>query len=908
MSTGDIPTQARVERDLHWLMDRFCEVLDTVNAEEVRLFLPWKGHGDLPDQLPERAPQAYSIAFQLLNLVEENAEAQARRAAETIDGPAALRGLWGQTLVQLRNAGLSDAQIAAALPRIRVEPVLTAHPTENKRATVLAHYRELYLQLVKAENQMWTPLERKGIADDVRTILERLWRTGDIFLERLEVTAELQNVIHYLRNVFPEALAMHDQRLRQIWEEIGNDPALLDDPDSLPSITFGTWVGGDRDGHPLVTAEVTRKALLELRTNAIDLLREQLTAIARRLSLSDLLQTPPNILVDTVQRYAALLGEAGQRALERNPYEPWRQMVNLILARLPEPSGAPGPGRYTSAAELIADLRILDESLVSVGAIRLARSDVRPLIRSVRTFGFHLAVLDIRQNSAFHDRALAQLLTAAGIDGADFPSWSEEKRLTLIEAELQSPRPFTRSGMSLGMEAEAVLSCYRVLAEHMHTYGIDGLGALIVSMTRQLSDLLVVFLFARETGLLISTPEGPVCPLPVVPLFETIDDLERSPSIMRQYLAYPIVQRSLEWQRRRHNTDERVQQVMIGYSDSNKDGGIGASFWALQRAQQALAAEGRAAGVRIRFFHGRGGTLSRGAGPTGRFIRALPVEALAGDLRMTEQGETISQKYANRISAIYNLELLLAGVTGATLRPASPRPDSLATALELIARESQKAYRALIEHERFIPFFREATPIDAIEASRIGSRPARRTGARSLADLRAIPWVFSWNQARFYLSGWYGIGSGLAMVQREEPDLFAELCARMREWAPMHYLLGNVATSVMNADETIMCAYAELVSDATTRTVILQKILDEFARTRALLEQVYGGTLEEKRPYIARQLELRREGLYRLHREQIARLRTWRAVRDRDPEAGEEHLRRVLVLINAIAAGLRATG
>ncbi|MBO9343964.1 MAG: phosphoenolpyruvate carboxylase, partial [Roseiflexus sp.] len=334
MNTGDIPTQARVERDLHWLMDRFCEVLDTVNAEEVRVFLPWKEHGDLPDQLPERAPQAYSIAFQLLNLVEENAEAQARRAAETIDGPAALRGLWGQTFMQLRNAGLSDAQIAAALPRIRVEPVLTAHPTENKRATVLAHYRELYLQLVKAENQMWTPLERKGIADDVRTILERLWRTGDIFLERLEVTAELQNVIHYLRNVFPEALAMHDQRLRQIWEEIGNDPALLDDPDSLPSITFGTWVGGDRDGHPLVTAGVTRNALLELRSNALALLREQLTAIARHLSLSNLLQTPPDILIDTIQRYAALLGEAGQQALNRNPYEPWRQMVNLILARL----------------------------------------------------------------------------------------------------------------------------------------------------------------------------------------------------------------------------------------------------------------------------------------------------------------------------------------------------------------------------------------------------------------------------------------------------------------------------------------------------------------------------------------------------------------------------------------------
>lgn len=905
---GDIPAQARIERDLRWLLDRFYEVLDAAGAADIHKLLPWTGHPFCPVQLPERAPQAYAIAFQLLNLVEENAEAQTRRVAETVEGPAALRGLWGQILVQLRHAGLTDVQIAAALPRMHVELVLTAHPTEAKRATVLAHYRELYLQLVKAENQMWTPLERRGIADDVCAILERLWRTGDIFLQRPEVASELRNAIHYLRNVFPEALAYHDQRLRQIWEAVGNDPALLSDPDTLPSLTFGTWVGGDRDGHPLVTADVTRMALLELRSNALNLLRDQLTALVRRLSLSNLLQTAPDFLISALQHYADLLGEAGRHALDRNPHEPWRQMVNIMLARLPEPAGAPEPGRYTRAAELIADLRLLDEALIAVGATRLAHADVRPLIRSVRTFGFHLAVLDIRQNSAFHDRALAQLLTAAGIDGNDYPSWDESRRMALIEAELESPRPFTRVGMSVGPEADAVLSCYRVLVEYFHTYGADGLGALIVSMTRNLSDLLVVFLFARETGLIISAPEGPVCPLSVVPLFETIDDLERSSTILRDYLAHPIVQRSLEWQRQARGATERVQQVMIGYSDSNKDGGIGASLWALEQAQHALAAEGRAAGVRIRFFHGRGGTLSRGAGPTGRFIRALPVEALAGDLRMTEQGETISQKYANRISAVYNFELLLAGVTGATLRPYTPPPHHLTVALDRLARRSQRAYRALVEHERFIPFFREATPIDAIEASRIGSRPARRTGAQSLADLRAIPWVFSWNQARFYLSGWYGIGSGLAMVQAEEPALFDAICNGMREWAPLHYLLGNAATSVMNADEIIMRAYADLVHDPVTRTVILDTILDEFARTRAMLEAVYGGKLEEKRPYIARQLELRREGLYALHREQIMRLRSWRTVRNLDPEAGEEQLRLLLLLINAIAAGLRATG
>jgi phosphoenolpyruvate carboxylase len=912
MTAPDTLDFARIEADVQWLMACFREVLAESGEAELAALLPW---GPPPPAhagpLPERAPQAIAIAFQLLNLAEENAVAQARRSAEAVIGPAAERGLWGQILTDLRAGGLADAAIAAALPRIHVEPVLTAHPTEAKRATVLEQYRELYLLLVKRENQMWTPLERAAIRDEVKVALERLWRTGDIFLEKPDVASELRNVIHYLRRVFPDALAQLDLRLRQVWAATGGDVAPLERPEALPRLTFSTWVGGDRDGHPLVTAEVTRGALAELRRNAIALLRGQLTALAARLSLSAYIQSPPVALLARRDALVRQLGAPGRRAVERNPEEPWRQMVNLMLARLPGDEREPGaPPLYARAAELDADLRLLDDALGAVGAERIAAADVRPLRRLVQSFGFHLASLDIRQNSAFHDRAVAQLLVAAGIDGADYPSWDEPRRLELLEAELRSPRPFTRPDLPLGDEAGAVLGCYRVLAGEVRAHGTDALGALIVSMTRSRSDLLAVYLFAREVGLLAETPAGPACPLAVVPLFETIEDLDASPAILRDYLAHPMVRRSLELQRERRGGDELVQQVMVGYSDSNKDGGIVASLWGLHRAERALAEVGDAAGVRVRFFHGRGGTISRGAGPTGRFIRALHPASLRGDLRMTEQGETIAQKYANRIGAVYQLELLLAGVTGATLgvSGASDR-HPLEPALDALAESSRRAYRELVELEGFVPFFREATPIDVIEASRIGSRPARRTGARSIADLRAIPWVFSWSQARYYLSGWYGMGTALEQLRAGDPAAFEALLSQARSWAPLHYLVSNVATSVATADPAIMQAYAELVRDEAVREQVLGAILDEYARTCQMIELIYGGSLAQQRPRIHRLLQLRQDGLRRLHAQQLGLLAAWRAARDEgDAAKAEPLLRDLLLTVNAIAAGLRTTG
>ena len=901
----------KIERDLAFLMECFREVLDEAGERELSRRLPWTGGDDGAPRavVPERLLQAYSIAFQLLSMVEQNAAIQQQRHTEGEHGLAAMQALWGQCLLQMQDAGVTPGQIAAALPHMRVELVLTAHPTEAKRTIVLEHHRRLYLALVKRENQMWTPYEQRAIRDEIKMLLSLLWRTGEIFLQKPDVAAERRNILYYLSTVFPDVLPVMDRRLRQTWADLGFDPSVLRAPDSLPALGLCTWVGGDRDGHPLVTADVTRDTLDDLRRHGVALLQQHLLALARQSSLSDRMQPPPPALRARVGTIASLLGDRGQAIVEGEPGETWRQLVALMLARLPV-DGA-DIAVYRDARELIDDLRVLDEALVEAGAWRIADEAVAPVIRIARTFGFHLASLDVRQNSGFHDVALGQLLAAAGESPADFAQWDETERLALLDKELASPRPFLRGLASAGPEADAVLGAHRVLVDHRARCGPAGVGALIVSMTRRVSDLLAVYLFAREAGLATGRPGGLACPVPVVPLFETIDDLARGPDILRAFLRHPMTRRSLEAQRIESGSGDLVQQVMVGYSDSNKDGGILASLWGLYRAEAALAAVGREAGVRIRFLHGRGGTMSRGGGPEHRFVKAIHPDALDGNLRITEQGEAIEQKYANKLTAVYNLELLVAGVTRATLlhRHHVEPPHVLEPAMDWLAARSRQAYTDLVDSDGLYAFFRQATPIDVIEESRIGSRPSRRSGRPALSDLRAIPWVFSWSQARFYLPGWYGVGSALEALLADRPREFAELSQHLYTWAPLHYVLSNAATCLAAADVDLMREYAALVEDERVRHRVFGAIAAEFDCTHRMLERIYGGPLAERRPNIHASLQMRTPALRVLHREQIALLREWRGLRAAcDHSNAGALLPQLLLTVNAIASGLGATG
>jgi phosphoenolpyruvate carboxylase len=747
---------AKIDKDLRFLLTCFAEVLTDLGQGELASALPWSDH-ELPARLPGRLGQAYSVAFQLLNLVEENVAAQTRRERERESGMAAEIACWSHALHRLVQEGFTQEQITEILPSICVEPVLTAHPTEAKRLTVLEQHRTLFRALGERENPALTPSEQDVIRERIMAGLERLWRTGEILLAKPEVADERRNVLHYLQEIFPDVLGRLDERLRQAWEDTELDLAILET--HMPRLRFGTWVGGDRDGHPLVTAQVTANSLMELRLGALLVFNRALHGLAQKMSLSVYGQSPTLELEQGLKKLAEAAGARAVPILSRNEEEPWRQYVLLMNARLPLDTSMETPrlhvesGFYRQPDELRADLEVLRDSLEAAGAHRLVQSDLQPLFRALDTFGFHLADLDIRQNSEFHDRALEELMTAAGLEAKGYPQWPVEKKLTLLNEELKSPRPFLPPGARVEGEARAVLECLDVVAQHLERYdaapGVSrGIGALIVSMTHTLPDLLAVYALGREAGLMLRTPGGLVCKLPVVPLFETVHDLATGAQVLKEFLQHPITQNSLRYQ---SGTGPLVQQVMVGYSDSMKDQGIFASQWALQSAQDAIATVGKEAGVEIRFFHGRGGTISRGAGPTHRFLDALPQGSLSGDIRLTEQGETIAQKFGNRATATYNLEVLMAGVLANTMRhrylPKKPQP--LLPLAEELAAVSGRAYTELLQSEGFPVFFRNATPIDVLEQSSIGSRPSRRTGQPSIADLRAIPWVFAWNQSRY---------------------------------------------------------------------------------------------------------------------------------------------------------------
>ena len=902
-----------MDRDLAFMMECFVEVLEQLGHKDLAGTLPWMGKRKLRGVqiFSYRGVQAYSIAFQLLNMVEENASAQSKRIREDKNGLASDPGSWGKAFNRLRDQGLTDKQIAKRLSDIHVEPVLTAHPTEAKRATVLEIHRELYKLLVRRENSMWTAAEQRAIRDEIKVALERLWRTGEFYQQKPQVQSELRNINYFLSKVFPDAIVSMDLRLRQAWEEAGFSPEKIDHPDALPVITLGTWVGGDRDGHPLVTADVTTKALNLFRTTALNIVCERLETLGQRLSLGDHLQLPPAVFIKQVNKHAAALGEAGEHALARNVGETWRQYINLIRLRMPPAEGECPTGSHKTPDGIVADLLFLRETLVEVGGAQIARYEIDPLIRFLRTFGFHMATLDIRQNSAFHDKAISQLMTVAGLDDTDYPNWDESRRLGFLDSELRSTRPFIRSQESIGSEADAVIACHRALVTHINHYGSAGLGSLIVSMTRSVSDLLSVYLLAREAGLTAGGSDSPYCLLPVVPLFETIGDLERSTAILDDFLSHPFTRRTLEMRRDAGITKGLTQQVMIGYSDSNKDGGILASLWNLYRAQQNLTKVGEKHGVRIVFFHGRGGTISRGAGPTHRFIDALPRGSINGELRVTEQGESITQKYANHITAVNNLELLLAGVTQHTILDEVEKAQDAAISkvMDKFAEFSREAYQSLIKTPKFIDFFRQVTPIDVIEASRIGSRPSRRTGAASLEDLRAIPWVFSWSQARFYLSGWYGVGSALARLKEEDPKGYELLKEMYDTWPPIRYMLKNAATSVIAANRGMMRLYGSMITDKKLKNTFLKRILDEHLLARKMLNELSNSQLTEGRPRLRKVIKLREEAIDLLHEQQVALLKEWRKKSaDGDRKDADALLPQMLLSLNAIAAGLQATG
>ena len=906
--------------DLEFLLGCLKEVMIESGEEKLATQIPWIntiGESQI-DSFSGKLLQLYSVCFQLLHIVEVNGAVQNRRLIEDQKSMADINGLWSYNLRLLQNSGFSGEQIAVYLPQVQVEPVLTAHPTEAKRTIMLEHLRKLYLLVVNRENRMYTRIEQNEIRHNIKIAIHRIWRISDVYTEKPDVGSELDNIIHYFTQVFPEVITLHDRRLIQAWTEAGYDPQLIRDVRKFPKITFGNWVGGDRDGHPLVTSQVTRETLMKLRFKSFQVITRMLQNLQNNLSFhSKAVELNPEFSA----RYELLQKEIiGSDSLFKSlyPNEALRQYIEYMIVKLPVSivEGQIQEFRekaisYQYPSDLIADLYILERALITNNSSEIAYADVNEAIRIVCTFGFHLAKLDIRQNSRFHELALAQLLQAAQLDGDAFLSMDVKDRLAFINHELDSTRPFTHPNIFIGEEARATVDSYRVLSEHIKKYGTEALGSLIVSMTRNVSDLLLVYLLEREAGLLVSTSTGLASLMPVVPLFETIEDLIHSERILDQFLSHPVTKSSLLLQQKPNMADVPVQQIMTGYSDSNKDGGILASQWYLYKSQTKLIQIGLKHGVKIRFFHGKGGSISRGAGPTHWFLRSLPPLSVNGDIRFTEQGETIERKYANKNNAVYNIELLTSGTLAVSmLQNNHPVTEyDLASELEFLADKSKQVYEELTKKPGFIQFYEKATPIDAIEQSKIGSRPSRRTGTRSLSDLRAIPWVFSWSQCRFNIPGWYGVGSSLEAMRNNDPLKFEHFREAVKTDPFIRYVLTNVDSSLASSDEEIFKQYAHLASDVLQSDEILSQILNEFTLTRQMIDSILLSPISERRKNHYYSTLLRAEAMCPLHRHQVKLLSQWRQLsKEGNTIESDRILFELLHCINAIAGAIGFTG
>ncbi|MEQ9230316.1 MAG: phosphoenolpyruvate carboxylase [Cyclobacteriaceae bacterium] len=904
--------------DLEFLLTALKESLLENNEADIAERIPLVNdiHQIDHESITPKHLQLYSLMFQLINLCEINGAVQNRRKIEN-DSLEGVNGLWASEIGKLKKQGKTSEEIVTTLSEVMIEPVLTAHPTEAKRATVLEHYRELYLLMVQRENTMYNQYEVDNIRHNIKQSLYRLWKTGEIYLEKPDVKDELRNILHYLVNVFPEVIIILNRRLLQAAKFHDIDPEEISSTLSFPKITFGDWVGGDRDGHPLVTAEVTQDTLLQLRLNAFVVIKRKMNLLLQRVSYACEMSELPKAAQDRIAKMVEELGEKGPEHFNRNKGEAFRQFVNLMIGKLPvdmmrghATQLADIQGAYVHSAQLIDDLKLLQTALIQFGAKSTAYDNVVNAISIVQTFGFHLAALDIRQNSDFHDKAIEQLLEAAQAKETNFSEWDEEKRLAFLNNELASGRPFTTPKTPLGPNAQTVMDCLRTIEKHTARYGTNCIGSFIVSMTRSLSDLLVVYVLAREAGLTVMTPEGAICKIPVVPLLETIDDLTAGPEILESFLTHDFTQRSLNFLKVQNGLDHLRQQVMVGYSDSNKDGGIMASQWNLYKAQFKLSKVGEDLNVKITFFHGKGGSISRGSGPTHYFVEALPYGALRGSIRLTEQGETIAQKYANKVNAAYNLELLAASALRKTGmdKTAQRSYHPIAEIIEKLANSSKKNYEAMMLEEGFIPFFRQATPIDAIETSKIGSRPAKRTGASTVQDLRAIPWVFSWSQARYNMTSWFGVGSAFEELLNEFPEEYQKVKDALKTDPFLRYVITNVDTSMSSADEELMKEYAELVEDQRVKEKFLAIYLNELNLTKKHLAELIEKGVEQRRKSHFYSTKLRASLMKPLHKRQIDLLKKWRKEKaENSPEAEKTQIE-IMLTINAIAGAMRSTG
>ncbi|HYF40400.1 MAG TPA: phosphoenolpyruvate carboxylase, partial [Gemmatimonadales bacterium] len=697
---------------------------------------------ELTPELLARTLQVQGLWFQLLSIAEQNAAMRRHRQVEAERGHDQVRGTFAQVISSSAAAAIPADEIRGLLEVLRVRPVITAHPTEAKRVTVLEKHRRIYRRLVDLESSRWTPRERQDLIQALQNEIELLWNTGELRLAKPTVPQEVFWGLHFFNETLFDAVPDLLEKLeRALAHSYPGEPFKVP-----PFFQFGSWIGGDRDGNPFVTNDVTRGTLLENRLTVLRRYRRRLSDLVRALSITERAMPVSITFRTALERELAASGQ-GDEIAGRNPGEVFRQYlvcmarrIDAMIAAAEKGSVTAGGAGYPSADALAGDLRLIESALCEGRSTSLAATLVRPVRREVESFRFSTVRLDVRENTTRLNAALADIWRAGRQDkpgsttNGDIPDQQSDTWRQWLVAELGRPLPPGGFAGALPPESAETLGMFQLVSELRDQVDREAFGSFVLSMTRSVSDILGAYLLAKLAGLFADAAGVESCTLPIVPLFETIHDLQRAPAIMRELLTVPLVRRSVRAQ-------GGVQEVMIGYSDSNKDGGFLSSNWELSKAQVKLTRIGKEAGIPIAFFHGRGGSVSRGGAPTGRAIAAQPAGSIQGRMRITEQGEVVSFKYANRGTAQYQIELLAASVVEHSLK--SEREKALVPtaefdeAMEALSGAAQASYRRLIDHPDLLTYYTAASPIEELSMLNLGSRPARRFGARSLSDLRA---------------------------------------------------------------------------------------------------------------------------------------------------------------------------
>jgi phosphoenolpyruvate carboxylase len=837
--------------------------------------------------------RATNIWFHLLRIADENALVRARRYIESHDGTEAVKGTFASSLSRLKDQGVDLTTISNKTYQTKISPTITAHPTESKRETILDIHRRIYRCIVKLESNRWTPRERQLHFGNLSNEVELLWLTGDLRLKRPTAQEEVNWSIRFFKNaIFPAQAEVIEKFTFALAVNAPQHPVVY------PRIQFHSWVGGDRDGNPNVTVDVTKSALKANKKAAIDALLDKVLEAIVGVSISA-------SFTDTTQQSMVELAMISMRSKvdgdirKRNQGEIFRQALTAVHARLDAIENTLSKAvPYQTLSEFVRDVELIDKTLSTVSP-SIASKYTLPILALSSAFGFRTMTLDIRQNSDVTTAVIAEVWQQLNLPDTEYgtPEWS-----TQLRSELKQAKQINVQDCVLSSVSKETLALFALINREMNGLDPLSIGPFILSMTRSTDDLLGVMLLARYAGFAQGSDGADTISLKVVPLFETISDLQEAPKILAKYFAEPIVKRSLKDQR-------AVQEVMLGYSDSNKDGGFLTSTWEVNKAQKKICASAAKSGMEISFFHGRGGSVSRGGAPTARAIAAQPAGSITNSFRITEQGEVVSAKFANRGTAAHQIELLASSVlfhqAFSNSEPELKATPDYDEALEALSGVSWSHYNALLNSDGFIQYFEQASPVKELAQLNIGSRPQARFGATTLSDLRAIPWVFAWSQNRHMITGWYGFGTAINTFREYRgADGDAMLKTLWEESRVFRLIVDEVEKSIHLTDLEIAKSYASLVTDNAVRKDIFGKIKSEYkAAIDAVLWVSEGEKTAVRFPKLYAQANRTNALLKQSHRLQVELLKEHRGSQNEDEISPV-----LLQTMNCVATGLGWTG